>query len=646
MKFVALVSGGKDSCFNILKCQTLGHELVALANLYPKPGNNDEIDSFMYQTVGYQAVSLFDQLFDVPLYRRPISGTSSNTLEYTISQTDETEDLYMVLKTVVEHHPDVEAVSVGAILSTYQRVRVENVCSRLGLISLAYLWQLPEKDLFYEIIGSGMDVRIIKTAGIGLSRIHLGKSLAELEPELLKLNQLYQLHMCGEGGEYETLVFDGPHFKRKLQIIDMHIVDHSNDDVSYLSLNVRVVDKPKQDVLNSQKRLEQYVKQRPLLDERFELIFDSVKHLSDNIEGNYEASLSNFSIDSNRVSGKVIYVDSGICMTQKFLFLYNLTGSGLTPASQVNDIFRNLNDKLKSYKLSFHHIVFVSLIVSDMTSFTCINQVYKTYFQKPLPPARVCIEADLPHGCLAQMSVSVERKLSTFNSLHVQSRSYWAPANIGPYSQAKTCEEITFLAGQIGLIPSTMQLAQTIELQACLSLQNLYKVIDVMKLQALASCVCYITDCNILPLIDSIWKELTRNKNDDDFAIPADSLIVAQVKQLPRGAAVEWCGYGYKSFASDSDNDCDGDRNGNSDATNEITPATLFKYQLGTNTVYTVADEIANVPLGKAIITTILTTDYYHVPHQLKGEIILATKVFYNLKPVKYAAIIWCNNSL
>ena len=35
MKVVALISGGKDSCFNMMQCIAGGHELVALANLYP-----------------------------------------------------------------------------------------------------------------------------------------------------------------------------------------------------------------------------------------------------------------------------------------------------------------------------------------------------------------------------------------------------------------------------------------------------------------------------------------------------------------------------------------------------------------------------------------------------------------------------------
>ena len=38
MKYIALISGGKDSCFNLLHCHKNGHELVAAASLRPEPG--------------------------------------------------------------------------------------------------------------------------------------------------------------------------------------------------------------------------------------------------------------------------------------------------------------------------------------------------------------------------------------------------------------------------------------------------------------------------------------------------------------------------------------------------------------------------------------------------------------------------------
>jgi len=71
------------------------------------------------------------------------------------------------------HHPDAKGVSVGAILSNYQRVRVEHVCQRLSLTPLSYLWQRDQADLLSEMIAAGMEAVLIKVAGIGLTTRHL-----------------------------------------------------------------------------------------------------------------------------------------------------------------------------------------------------------------------------------------------------------------------------------------------------------------------------------------------------------------------------------------------------------------------------------------------------------------------------------------
>uniref|UniRef100_UPI00358EBACA diphthine--ammonia ligase isoform X4 n=1 Tax=Myxine glutinosa TaxID=7769 RepID=UPI00358EBACA len=125
MRVVALVSGGKDSCYNMMCCVEAGHNIVALANL--KPQDNDEIDSYMYQTVGHQAIGLYAEAMALPLYRRTIHGSAVvMSQEYVVHPGDEVEDLFELLKEVKEKE-QVEAVSVGAIFSDYQRLRVENV---------------------------------------------------------------------------------------------------------------------------------------------------------------------------------------------------------------------------------------------------------------------------------------------------------------------------------------------------------------------------------------------------------------------------------------------------------------------------------------------------------------------------------------
>ena len=127
MRTVALISGGKDSCFNMLQCEAAGHKIVALANLLPSETSPDEMDSYMYQTVGHDAVEMYSEAMSLPLYRECIRGTSLQLgSDYIKDEGDEVEDLYRLLSRVKEDL-EIEAVSVGAILSNYQRVRVENV---------------------------------------------------------------------------------------------------------------------------------------------------------------------------------------------------------------------------------------------------------------------------------------------------------------------------------------------------------------------------------------------------------------------------------------------------------------------------------------------------------------------------------------
>lgn len=112
----------------------------------------------MFQSVGHEVIDAFAECMNLPLFRRTIVGSSKcTTLEYTTSPdaADEVEDLLQLLSTVLvrfvvrfdfsylenryqtyifvfsnlikQSHPDIQAVSCGAILSSYQRIRVENV---------------------------------------------------------------------------------------------------------------------------------------------------------------------------------------------------------------------------------------------------------------------------------------------------------------------------------------------------------------------------------------------------------------------------------------------------------------------------------------------------------------------------------------
>ena len=233
MKFIGLLSGGKDSVYNIMQCVKHGHELVAVAHLQPPPKVN-ELDSFMYQTVGSEAVRGIAECLGVPIFVRTIEGGQVRAdLDYVQTDGDEVESMYALVKEAVEalrlQGTEVEALSSGAILSTYQKNRVENVCARLGLSSLAYMWQRDQPELLAEMVDSGLTAILLKVACMGLDRRHVGKTLGQLQPYLLRIKDEYGVNVCGEGGEYETFVVDAPVFKKRIVIDESEIVEHSKD---------------------------------------------------------------------------------------------------------------------------------------------------------------------------------------------------------------------------------------------------------------------------------------------------------------------------------------------------------------------------------------------------------------------------------
>lgn len=138
-----------------------------------------------------------------------------------------------------------------------------------------------------------------------------------------------------------------------------------------------------------------------------------------------------------------------------------------------------------------------------MDLFSRVNAVYGTFFGIS-PPARACVGVDLPPNIHIRLDciAYIEKAPTDRQALHVQGLSYWAPANIGPYSQAITVRfGVTFynptglrhpslqvnerisISGQIGLIPSclTLPLPPSLAIETALSFQHIERVTDALK---------------------------------------------------------------------------------------------------------------------------------------------------------------------
>ncbi|KAH9821077.1 meiotically up-regulated gene 71 protein [Melampsora americana] len=545
LKIVGLLSGGKDSCYNLTHCLQNGHQLVALATLGPGP-NKDELDSYLYQTVGQDGVHLIAQALDLPLYRRTITGTALELKSEYGSRTyqsqmlgingDETEDMYELLSEVKRIHPEITAVSVGAILSTYQRVRVEHVCQRLGLIALAYLWKRDQSELLNEMIQSGLQSVLIKVASVGLEPKHLGRSLAEMQDTLEDLNSRYGVHVCGEGGEYETFTIDSPIFKKRINLIDSQVVDHPESSpiapVAFLKLPKAVL-LPKPEPIG----LEPLVVIPPVFDHHSQSTLETLTGTPEDCTVIHQKNSSFISLSEPRFTEHNGWVAITSVMGSKLISQTPVPYESLE--EEVTDCFHTLATLLESRSLQFTDLAHINLFLRSMEDFNQVNDIYKLHFGI-LPPTRACIATELFRG--ARMSIEVLGRRDDHNSnqrfgLHVQSRSYWAPANIGPYSQAVSTGGKIFVAGQIGLIPSSLSLPAPTSFfqEAILSLQHVRRILETFPSTTyLEGMICFVTCPDHIGLAKMVWKE---TKVMYEAQIP---IMFLEVDGLPKGAMVEW----------------------------------------------------------------------------------------------------------
>lgn len=205
MDVAVLISGGKDSALALHRAVKAGHKVECLVTMVPqKP------DSWMFHYPNIGLTELFAEAAGFPLVKADTSGIKEKELD----------DLKALLGTL-----DVEGVVSGAVLSQYQKTRIDRVCEELALVSIAPLWQQNPLELLTEIIELGFHVIVTGVYAHGLDRGWLGRLIdKEAIDKLVELNKKYELSIIGEGGEYETLVLDAPYFKRRIQILKARIM--------------------------------------------------------------------------------------------------------------------------------------------------------------------------------------------------------------------------------------------------------------------------------------------------------------------------------------------------------------------------------------------------------------------------------------
>lgn len=194
MKLLCSWSGGKDSCYALMHMQ---EKPVVLLNALNENGEISRSHGLSKAILEAQATALGADI-------HYISATWS---EYT-------EKFIEKLTTLANQYELTDAV-FGDIDIESHREWEESVCKAANITCNLPLWQQDRKILVNEMIDAGI-VAMIVSCNAQLGSDFLGRIINQ---ETIQLLETKGVDVCGENGEFHTVVLDCPLFNKPLEVV-------------------------------------------------------------------------------------------------------------------------------------------------------------------------------------------------------------------------------------------------------------------------------------------------------------------------------------------------------------------------------------------------------------------------------------------
>jgi len=197
-----LFSGGKDSIMAYYEAIANKDKIAYLLSI-----ESENNESYMFHIPNIHLIGLIAKSIGIPFVKAKTKGIKE----------EEVNDLRNNLYYLKEN--GVKAIYNGTLYSLYQKSRIDKICRELDLRSISPLWHVNEEEYMQKIVDLGFEIIITGVFAYGLDESWLGRKIDnEVINDLIDINKKYGLNVAFEGGEAETLVIDGPIFKKRIKI--------------------------------------------------------------------------------------------------------------------------------------------------------------------------------------------------------------------------------------------------------------------------------------------------------------------------------------------------------------------------------------------------------------------------------------------
>lgn len=193
MKVFSSWSGGKECALATYEAISNGHEVCCLLNFISEDGQRSRSHGIKAEVLALQAKAV-----GIPI------------VQVRTSWEDYEENFKKAVRQLKSQ--GIGGGVFGDIEIPEHREWVERVCSQLGIEALLPLWGRKAEDLIDQLLRLKFRAIVVATR---LEPDLLGK---ELDMSVIERISMLGSHVCGENGEYHTLVVAGPIFKNGLKI--------------------------------------------------------------------------------------------------------------------------------------------------------------------------------------------------------------------------------------------------------------------------------------------------------------------------------------------------------------------------------------------------------------------------------------------
>ena len=192
-------SGGKDCCLALYKALQKGLEVSCLLNFVSRD------ERCMGHGISSKLIAAQSEATGIPLLQKEVTW---DTYE------EGFKEAARELKRM-----GIDGIVFGDIDIVEHIDWVIRVCNEVGVLYMEPLWRLDRVRILKEFVGLGFEAIVVSTRADIFGSEWLGKKVNEaFINDLLRLREKRDFDVCGELGEYHTLVTDGPIFKKRVGI--------------------------------------------------------------------------------------------------------------------------------------------------------------------------------------------------------------------------------------------------------------------------------------------------------------------------------------------------------------------------------------------------------------------------------------------